>query len=426
MTKDIKLHILAVVLPAVVLAAGGIRLVVLEGSRARTAVQERLDAVSADLARRVVESFKEKGISPRRAKPPQHGERERRIPLRREECREHILPPDLRPAIQDMLTDENVLPEDLCAELRHICGCLVQGGGGKITGRTQGRTSLKPYLPDYFVCVAPRGGDEAVAGSVKTQIFLVSILGLLFMGTFAAGTALLWRSAKAAREEARRKTDFISNVSHELRTPLTSIAIFAEMLAEGGLDANAAARAAATMAKESKRLASMIDSLLAFARLERGTAKFAIENCELKPLLEDAAAAFAPSLPNGISVNAEDICIRTDPAALRRILDNLLENAAKYASSAPVKISAYADGKFAVVDVADEGAGIPATEAKHVFERFWRGDDSVTRTAGGTGLGLAIAHDTALALGGGLSLAANRPHGCIFTLKMPMAGGGDG
>ena len=152
---------------------------------------------------------------------------------------------------------------------------------------------------------------------------------------------LLVRAARRAREEARQQTDFLSNVSHELKTPLTSISMFAELLASGTLDDAARAKALSTLVRESKRLGGQIDGLLEFARLERRTRTYRLEDFDLAELADECVAALAPSFPKGLTlVNAGGAPVRADREAVRRILDALLENAAKYAADAgPVTVT---------------------------------------------------------------------------------------
>lgn len=197
--------------------------------------------------------------------------------------------------------------------------------------------------------------------------------------------------------------------------------MFAELLASGTLDDAARAKALSTLVHESKRLGGQIDGLLEFARLERRTRTYRLEDFDLAELADECVAALAPSFPKGLTlVNAGGAPVRADREAVRRILDALLENAAKYAADAgPVTVTV----RGTSAAVADVGAGLAASEARHVFERFWRADNSVTRTTGGAGLGLAITQELATGLGGTLTVAPNAPHGCIFELKLKAAHG---
>lgn len=427
MSRDIKIYLLIVVLPALLLVAGGIRLVSLERERARAMAVQSLDEKAADLSRRISAKLREKGCQCRDFKPPRppHGEgRERRGWRFRgrtpgEGCRFHDLPQDVCAAIREII-DSQEQPRSCIVEIRHGCGCSVLSfDGASIGGAIFGSSPIKPMLPSYSVCVAPVGGDAAVALGAATQAMFAAIFVFLLFGTLAAGVVLLVRAARRARAEARAKTDFLSNVSHELKTPLTSIAMFAEMLERGSIGEAAAKTACSTISRESKRLARLIDGLLEYARLDRGARKYEISRFQLMPLLNDAAAAFSHSFPNGLSIVADsdaDAYIAADRDATRRIIDCLLENASKYAPGAPVQIRvARLDGSVEI-SVADQGPGIDQNDALHIFERFWRADNSVTRATGGTGLGLAIASELAKGMGATLSYRPNFPCGAVFSL----------
>lgn len=433
MSRDIKIYLLIVVLPAMLLVAGGIRLVSLERERARAMAVEALDAKASELARQIAEKIREKGCQCRDAKPPRAPhrtrdgeERDRRWwrPRGRKPhengCRFHELPPEVCAAIREVI-DSQDQPLSRIVEVRHGCGCpVISGCDVPITGAIYGSAPIKPMLPSYSVCVAPVGGDAAVALDACAQAMFAAILVFLLFGTMAAGVVLLVRAARRAKAEARAKTDFLSNVSHELKTPLTSIAMFAEMLEKGALPAEAATKASATISRESKRLGRLIDGLLEYARLEKGARKYENAEFALMPLLEDAVAAFTHSFPHGISISAEsssDITVVADRDATRRILDCLLENAAKYAPDSPVELkTSQLDGGRACICVSDSGPGISEQDASHIFERFWRADNSVTRSTGGAGLGLAIARELAVGMGATLTYRPNSPSGASFLL----------
>lgn len=438
MTRDIKIYLLIVVLPAILLVAGGIRLVSLERERAKAMALETLDAKAASLAAKISEKLRASGCQCRDAKPPKppRGDARRDWRFRRRrpesdsECRFHELPADAAAIIRGVIASETTdataaTPPSGAVEIRHGCGRpVLSGDSGGITGSIFGAAPLKPMLPSYSVCVAPAGGDAAVALGAATQALFAAILVFLLFGTLAAGVVLLARAARRAKAEARAKTDFLSNVSHELKTPLTSIALFSEMLQTGGIDHKAARTACATISRETKRLGRMIDCLLEYARLERGARKFDVCEFAVLPLLEDAVAAFAPSFPAGLTISQpslRDATALADRDATRRIIDCLLENAAKYAPGSPVEIGiTLREGDGGVeISVADSGPGIAPSDAPHIFERFWRADNSVTRSTDGAGLGLAIAHELARGMSASLSFRPNNPTGAIFALALP-------
>jgi signal transduction histidine kinase len=113
-----------------------------------------------------------------------------------------------------------------------------------------------------------------------------------------------------------------------------------------------------------------------------------------------------------------------DADAVRQIVAVLLDNAAKYAAAGgPVEVSSGVSGDGrASLSVADRGAGLTSEALRHVFDRFWRGDDATTAETGGSGLGLAIARELALGMKGDLSVARRNGGGLVFKLTLPCAG----
>ena len=453
MMRDLRLYLLAVALPAVLLAAGGIRLISLESGRARAMMHDHLNSRAAALSSEIGEALREKGLAQRRPRRMRHGkmrDRQRsgdahddshmppagpgphggpRGRMEGETCRRHELPKDIAAVVEsviressDSLSEEVSFP--LVAEIRHDCGCVLVSSGNRIEGSIFGVAPLGPAVPHCIVCVAPEGGDAVAVGSIRAQAFQTAIMLFLLFGALAAGVMLLTRAARIAREEARQKTDFISNVSHELKTPLTSISLFSEMLA-GGTDLGEESRrkAAETMLAESKRLSKIIDDLLDITRLERQQRTYTRVDFDVGGLLREVADLFSPSFPNGLRIASAEGIAHADRDAARRIVSSLVENAAKYAAaSGEVVLSSRAEGSKIEITVADRGPGLTPAETRHAFERFWRADNSLTRTTSGTGLGLAIAKELAVGTGGDLSVGPNEGGGSVFTLVLPKGG----
>ena len=116
--------------------------------------------------------------------------------------------------------------------------------------------------------------------------------------------------------------------------------------------------------------------------------------------------------------------VHADVDAVKAILINLLDNAAKYAPGAPVEVVAEKGGCGVRVEVRDRGPGLSPEGLRNVFTRFWRADDSATASVGGFGLGLTIARSYAREMGGDLTVAAREGGGTVFTLELKEAGNG--
>ena len=272
------------------------------------------------------------------------------------------------------------------------------------------------------------GNPERLPFEDPTMLYWVGgcflALALIVAG---AGTWLLVRAARQARQESLTKTNFVSLVSHELNTPLTAIIPYADMLRKGRLTAEADRQEAFdVIADESVRLKALVAELLDFSRLERRTKKFALSDFDAGELVRSVVRLMRGRFPGGApSVSAEGaLNVHADVDAVKAILVNLLDNAAKYAPGAPVEVVAEKGDGCVRVEVRDRGPGLSPEDLNNVFTRFWRADDSATAPVGGFGLGLTIARSYAREMGGDLMAVAREGGGTAFTLKLKEAENG--
>ena len=272
------------------------------------------------------------------------------------------------------------------------------------------------------------GNPERLPFEDPTMLYWVGgcfvALVLLVAG---AGTWLLVRAARQARQEALTKTNFVSLVSHELNTPLTAIIPYADMLRKGQITAEEERQEAYNViADESVRLKGLVAELLDFSRLERRTKKYTITDFDAAELVRSVVRLMRGRFPDDApSVSAEGpLPVHADADAVKAILINLLDNAAKYAPGAPVEVVAEKGGAGVRVEVRDRGPGLSPEGLRNVFTRFWRADDSATASVGGFGLGLTIARSYAREMGGNLTVAAREGGGTVFTLELKEAGNG--
>ena len=238
---------------------------------------------------------------------------------------------------------------------------------------------------------------------------------------------LLYHAAHKARLDALTKTNFVSLVSHELNTPLTAIIPYADMLRKGQITAEEERQEAYdVIADESVRLKSLVAELLDFSRLERRTKKFAMADFDVAELVQSVVRLMRGRFPDGApTVSAEaPLRVHADADAVKAILVNLLDNAAKYAPGAPVEVAVEKDERGVCVEVRDRGPGLSPEGLRNVFTRFWRADDSATASVGGFGLGLTIARSYAREMGGDLTVAAREGGGTVFMLERKEAGNG--
>ncbi|MFI6292388.1 sensor histidine kinase [Nonomuraea sp. NPDC050790] len=213
-------------------------------------------------------------------------------------------------------------------------------------------------------------------------------------------------------DAVERHRRFVSDASHELRTPLTAMLVGLE----SGLDHPDRATVKSAL-DDATRLSAIVQDLLLMARLDAGE-RPAEDLLDLGALVAEEVARRPFRLEVETSVTS-GLKVRGDRLRLDRLLTNLLANADRY-GEAHIWVSVSRDGDQAVVEVMDDGPGIPADLREQVFQRFTRLDRGRSRDTGGTGLGLPIARDIAEAHGGTLQ-AADTPEGAHLILHLPLA-----
>jgi signal transduction histidine kinase len=237
-----------------------------------------------------------------------------------------------------------------------------------------------------------------------------------------ASAAAAARAREAEVEEMRRQ--MVAWVSHDLRTPLAGIRAMAESLEDGV--ANDPQRYYSGIRSEAERMTSMVDDLLALARLQSGTLQLARERIDLADVVSDTLAQAAP-LARRCQVHLDGegqgpLPVDADARELARALSNVVVNAVRLTPpDSSVVVTAERDGGRAVVRVSDGCGGIPLADLGHIFEPGWRG--SHARTPGsdeGAGLGLAIAKGIVEAHGGAVTVVNDGP-GCRFEITLPVA-----
>jgi signal transduction histidine kinase len=231
------------------------------------------------------------------------------------------------------------------------------------------------------------------------------------------------------QESDRLKDDLLAAVSHELRTPLAGMlgALATLSAREGQLTEPQRQELIGMAVRQGDRLKLQIEQLLLAARLERGGHEQSERPVvDVAAVTREAVAAARAAYPaRQLVLEANEVLpVRALPEAVRQVLGNLLDNAAKHAPDrAPIRVEARRVGALAVLAVEDAGPGVPPAERERIFERFTQLDSGATRLAGGVGLGLYIARQLANAQGGELLMTDPAPtrQGARFELRLPMA-----
>ncbi|MCP2340257.1 sensor histidine kinase [Actinomadura rupiterrae] len=223
----------------------------------------------------------------------------------------------------------------------------------------------------------------------------------------------------------RQRQEFVANVSHELRTPISALHAVLENVADGVTPASPEVLESAL--EQTERLGRLVGQLLDLSKVDAGAVPLDLRELEVAGFVDEVTAAF-PDTPVKADI-APGLCCVADRDRLHQVLANLLDNAVRHGpSDGAVSITARpGDGAGSLVlEVSDEGPGIPKGQRERVFERFSRGASGAATPDGGTGLGLAIARWVVTMHNGRIGVV-DTPHGCRIRVTLPArgcAGGG--
>jgi len=301
---------------------------------------------------------------------------------------------------------------------------LTDGSGAQAITLVLGATGLVLALATLHVARGIALGHGAL------------IRGLLGMSEAqvelsAARKEAATQSARAERSEQSRR-ELVVNVSHELRTPIASIRGHVDSLLDphGGQPSEEETRRYLEIVqKETERLSSLVDDLLAVTRADAGELKLDIHPTQLGPIVEQVTGALGPIARRDRKVTLTATTadgfgpVYADPDRLSQVLVNLVRNAINYTPEGGiVSISVREAGPANLaLEVADTGVGIPAEELALIFDRLYRVDSSRSRATGGFGLGLAIARDLVQAMGGTIEVESQPGAGSKFTVNLRKA-----
>jgi signal transduction histidine kinase len=337
--------------------------------------------------------------------------------------RNGLLPPSL---LKDTAPDSI-----LSISVKTIDGREIYRSPGFVPSWYRAADTLEPNFGRLVMHVGLRpeiASQLVVGGLPRSRLPLLGGVFVLTAGLLAVALRQLYRQ----QELARLRTEFVSGVSHELRTPLAQIRWFAELLHLGKLRSDEErTRSAGIIDQEARRLTYLVENVLNFARAEKGANRVTPALLDLDAEIRDAIEMFTPlarsrrmtvrTMPSGLSVLA-------DRNALRQILLNLLDNAAKYGpvgqtisvASAPASTTDTSRVRFWVED---EGPGIPPNDRGRVWEPYVRLSRSAESATGGSGIGLSVVRElVSLHKGAAWIEAAGVGGGARVVVELPARG----
>jgi two-component system, OmpR family, sensor histidine kinase BaeS len=279
-----------------------------------------------------------------------------------------------------------------------------------VTGLAVARRITRPVERIITVTRAMGGGDRAArVGPIAAPGELREL-----------ATAFDQMADTLDRQEQLRR-DLVADVAHELRTPVAILQAGHEALLDGVVEASP--DQLTSLRDEVLRLARMVDDLQTLAAAEAATLQLSLRRCDLAEVTAAATDSLAGRFEAAdLSVERQlaPAPVMADPRWLHQVITNLLTNALKFTpAGGRVRIETETAGPGAVLRVTDTGAGIPADELPHIFERFWRGRQAAQTS--GSGIGLAMAAELAQAHGGQLTASSQPGQGTEMTLSLPAA-----
>jgi signal transduction histidine kinase len=226
-----------------------------------------------------------------------------------------------------------------------------------------------------------------------------------------------------ALEKAR--SDFVATASHELRTPLAAVYGAVRTLRRDDVELSDEDQTAFLdmIESEAVRLASIVDQILLAGQLDADAVELNLGECDLAEIAAGVIESASVHLPEGISLSLSADgapSILCDENKLRQVLVNLLDNAIKYSpEGGAVEVRLARDDASCLIEVVDEGLGIPSSEREKIFEKFYRLDPQQTKGVGGSGLGLYICRELVERMSGQLSVESQPGVGSRFTVSLP-------
>lgn len=250
------------------------------------------------------------------------------------------------------------------------------------------------------------------------------LAGAMLVGVVLVGGGVWYTVHRTLRIDAIR-SDLLNTISHEIKTPVSSIQVLAESLEDGALSEETQKEYASLILAENQRVGELANRFLTISRLDAGQIRVRLESCDLSELLQKQVAALSPKFEaagGSLSVKcSEPVFARADRQAMEIVVGNVLENALKYGGEPPrAEVEVSREGRWVEISISDSGGGVPNSERRAIFRKFYRSDRQLAGTESGAGLGLAICKRFMRLLRGNIRLAEERnTAGARFVLSLP-------
>lgn len=290
-------------------------------------------------------------------------------------------------------------------------------------------TAVAEYFEDNFppwkIEIFRNERELSGALDLKRNFYFWTILA--FVVILISGSVLISRTISQEMAVLRLKSDFVSSVSHEFKSPLTSIKALAERLRDGKVkDSERMKQYFSVICQDTDRLTQLVRNILDFSKIEEGKKEYEFEETDVARLVTQQIEIFKRSeYTKGFEIRiriSEDIPhLDVDKEALSQVLNNLLDNAAKFSSGRKeIEVQLRKDDSNVIIEVTDWGIGIPPQDLNRVFDKFYQGRNTLRQSSKGTGLGLTLVKHTVEAHGGRIIVKSRTGEGSTFSIVLPI------
>lgn len=292
-------------------------------------------------------------------------------------------------------------------------------------------------LPGTSFRYSPVGGADSICGIIGVRLsgsapddfednLIQAILGECAMAMEKERLSRIREEEAANARTQQLRADLLRSISHDLRTPLTSISGNAGILMNdtGHLAEERKKQVCQDIYDDSMWLINLVENLLSITRMEGGTMQLNMEGELLEEVIGEAMRHISrKASEHTLSVTQEGdfLLARMDSRLIIQVIINLVDNAIKYTPpGSHIQVRAFRRGDLAVVEVADDGPGIPDSAKERVFDMFYTASNKPVDSKRGMGLGLALCRSIVTAHGGQITVSDRIPHGCVFQFTLPI------
>ncbi len=309
-------------------------------------------------------------------------------------------------------------------EAAGILGVLAEPVEGRPISEVIRNPDILGFLDAWKKGESPAPREVRLPSRLGDRAVLLSGTVVRYEMEQPADLLVTLRDVTDERRLARIKSDFISNASHELRTPLTNIRGYLEAMQDAQKEGAPPDPTFLSIAHANAlRMDRLIEDLLELSRAESGKSPLELETVSLREFLERASAMHleaAKAAGKTLTVSGEDVPLRADLRKLTLAVSNLLDNAVKYGKgNGHITLEGRSAEGGCLIEVTDDGPGIPSEHLPRIFERFYRVDKGRSRELGGTGLGLSIARHIVESHGGTIRAESRLGVETRFLIRIP-------